>query len=526
MVSGLSPRTRGNLAVAVAEAPRHGPIPAHAGQPACSTSAATAPGAYPRARGATSWARRNRLGRQGLSPRTRGNQQIELGLADCLGPIPAHAGQPLGRRSRTPCCRAYPRARGATVADPITSGRHGGLSPRTRGNPQWSHGENRPHGPIPAHAGQPRRPTRANRLQGAYPRARGATLQGLGAPDVRLGLSPRTRGNRHGELRHPCGHGPIPAHAGQPPTYGGRDDRRRAYPRARGATRIAREECAKRGGLSPRTRGNRPRPARLLRRAGPIPAHAGQPGACGPRGPSNRAYPRARGATTLQSGCALLILGLSPRTRGNRVNAWRRCCCAGPIPAHAGQPGAGAAASGVLGAYPRARGATSAAICKRQPQRSLSPRTRGNRHVRCRHPPLFGPIPAHAGQPPSPAASRMRRRAYPRARGATFGLELLRVGLEGPSPRTRGNRPHSDGSHSPVRPIPAHAGQPSSWTCPSFRGGAYPRARGATQELPADYPYEEGLSPRTRGNLRRYAHSSGPHGPIPAHAGQPAYSAL
>ncbi len=207
-----------------------------------------------------------------------------------------------------------------------------------RGNPHGCRGGRRHSGPIPAHAGQPPSRPRRPQTRRAYPRACGATLTWSDGTVTTSGLSPRMRGNPVRKVTTFTQIGPIPAHAGQPSRGPPSSRRRGAYPRACGATEDVQPVAAAGDGLSPRMRGNLPVcsvPAGLL---GPIPAHAGQPGSRVPDRESGRAYPRACGATSATDFQASCASGLSPRMRGN---PWRRiwpCEPKGPIPAHAGQP--------------------------------------------------------------------------------------------------------------------------------------------------------------------------------------------
>ena len=195
-VNGLSPRTRGNRDVGVVHAHKARPIPAHAGEPCVQRRHVGLIQAYPRARGGTIHTVGKRFSITGLSPRTRGNLAALYDARIHPGPIPAHAGEPGVSSVAVVWCGAYPRARGGT-ARPLRIRRHSrGLSPRTRGNrtrplTPWDR-----TGPIPAHAGEPGRIGRHRARLGAYPRARGGTHQDWEDTTVRNGLSPRTRGNR------------------------------------------------------------------------------------------------------------------------------------------------------------------------------------------------------------------------------------------------------------------------------------------------------------------------------------------
>ena len=92
-----------------------------------------------------------------------------------------------------------------------------GLSPRMRGSPATTRGDDNAQGPIPAHAGEPARRWQAQPLARAYPRACGGAYTGPGQAGARAGLSPRMRGSQQLLDVAVADLGPIPAHAGEPP---------------------------------------------------------------------------------------------------------------------------------------------------------------------------------------------------------------------------------------------------------------------------------------------------------------------
>ena len=254
-------------------------------------------------------------------------------------------------------------------------------------------------------------------------------------------------------------------------------------------------------GLSPLTRGNRAHGQRLDATEGPIPAHAGQPGAAVECASCARAYPRSRGATIQSPASSVPTPGLSPLTRGNLLQHGDALLDEGPIPAHAGQPQSPRPPPETARAYPRSRGATQRAGHVTGDQRGLSPLTRGNPSRPGRRQKLRGPIPAHAGQPSAQGMSQAISGAYPRSRGATRAQasELRRA--YGLSPLTRGNQAAAIWQGLADGPIPAHAGQPAARCRPRPWSRAYPRSRGATPAGHRDRGNAEGLSPLTRGNL-------------------------
>ncbi len=172
-----------------------------------------------------------------------------------------------------------------------------GLSPLTRGNLSPCFLSSRHSGPIPAHAGEPRRTWRRCSGPWAYPRSRGGTPKPPFFNATVMGLSPLTRGNPVvgglGQLHV----GPIPAHAGEPALLPSSANLFRAYPRSRGGTQTRIHRRRHPSGLSPLTRGNLSLPAALTTRLGPIPAHAGEPVIERVLLYTVRAYPRSRGGT-------------------------------------------------------------------------------------------------------------------------------------------------------------------------------------------------------------------------------------
>ena len=152
----------------------------------------------------------------GLSPLTRGNLDPGREDQETRGPIPAHAGEPVGLIREAARLGAYPRSRGGTTPRPARPFAARGLSPLTRGN-LWDESKCwRSGGPIPAHAGEPRPLVTSSKTTGAYPRSRGGTRSAEYKTQRDDGLSPLTRGNHFPSARKPSPGGPIPAHAGEP----------------------------------------------------------------------------------------------------------------------------------------------------------------------------------------------------------------------------------------------------------------------------------------------------------------------
>ena len=315
--NGLSPPTRGNRMMRFSLTATSGSIPAHAGEPAGERHCGVVRRVYPRPRGGTGKSEVNRAREWGLSPPTRGNLSAVNRAERPRGSIPAHAGEPPTCGTRTSIAGVYPRPRGGTGGGESPAALWQGLSPPTRGNrtrADWLRDAGRS---IPAHAGEPAGRRRVARKAAVYPRPRGGTPMPLPMIAVSMGLSPPTRGNQRLSRRRRALAGSIPAHAGEP---GGGDraaDFQPVYPRPRGGTRRRRRTRFQRKGLSPPTRGNRVRS--VLGRAHPrsIPAHAGEPRYVRPQVVHSRVYPRPRGGTVGFVVVFRRLRGLSPPTRGN-----------------------------------------------------------------------------------------------------------------------------------------------------------------------------------------------------------------
>ena len=274
-----------------------------------------------------------------------------------------------------------------------------GLSPRVRGNPRAGPGVSRGGGSIPAGAGEPGRRGAFSGRPGVYPRGCGGTPARSTQPPLRPGLSPRVRGNRRPLTRGPKLVGSIPAGAGEPASGPGRIARRGVYPRGCGGTGASWRVLRPAGGLSPRVRGNPPRDTARSEKDGSIPAGAGEPSATDPPAITSEVYPRGCGGTSLADAMVADIEGLSPRVRGNRVGGPGRARRPGSIPAGAGEPPSGLESRPCSQVYPRGCGGTRAARVPILVPGGLSPRVRGNRSVVAWGETPIRSIPAGAGEP-------------------------------------------------------------------------------------------------------------------------------
>ena len=173
-----------------------------------------------------------------------------------MGSIPASAGEPDNRLSKRFRREVYPRECGGTrpARNDITADE--GLSPRVRGNPDLEAKTATPVGSIPASAGEPKGCELVGRILEVYPRECGGTISPGFGNQISAGLSPRVRGNRLGDGDHVQRVGSIPASAGEPKVAGAFAWPARVYPRECGGTAAASDSVACWKGLSPRVRGN------------------------------------------------------------------------------------------------------------------------------------------------------------------------------------------------------------------------------------------------------------------------------
>ena len=398
-IDGLSPRVRGNRVLELGLPAQRGSIPACAGEPSSGAGPTRPTGVYPRVCGGTAEYVGRGDFRHGLSPRVRGNRRRRDRDRHDGGSIPACAGEP-GRPGRPRRIRrVYPRVCGGTPPSTHDSSPLGGLSPRVRGNHPGACAGPHPRGSIPACAGEPSAPGRSRRPRWVYPRVCGGTRREARDELLQSGLSPRVRGNRHPRAAPGADARSIPACAGEPTTWRIRRSTARVYPRVCGGTEAERPLDVSTSGLSPRVRGNHDARRGDQRRAGSIPACAGEPPPRGSDRRGGRVYPRVCGGTQgpheLRDGDP----GLSPRVRGNRVEEEAGDAPVGSIPACAGEPSSSMRRRPCSGVYPRVCGGTGLPSRRQLDLAGLSPRVRGNRE-RLRHAARHaGSIPACAGEP-------------------------------------------------------------------------------------------------------------------------------
>ena len=214
-------------------------------------------------------------------------------------------------------------------------------------------------------------------------------------------------------------------------------------------------------GLSPRVRGN-PRLRRgRVPQTGSIPACAGEPRHDHLNPKRNR--------------------GLSPRVRGNLVLLQRCSVRRRSIPACAGEPGLHPSTYSTTRVYPRVCGGTGGEIGHLEHVHGLSPRVRGNPHLRGGGLEGDGSIPACAGEPTRTGRACATTRVYPRVCGGTDHAFAAAVTPSGLSPRVRGNRYARPDVGVGAGSIPACAGEPGASSDGPCQARVYPRVCGGTQ---------------------------------------------
>ena len=195
-------------------------------------------------------------------------------------------------------------------------------------------------------------------------------------------------------------------------------------------------------------------------------------------------YPRVCGGTTGTPISGAYEDGLSPRVRGNLMDAGRDRLGPGSIPACAGEPLVHSTSVLAWAVYPRVCGGTSWTLGGIASSLGLSPRVRGNRLRRSRVRVGRRSIPACAGEPSLRLSAFPARRVYPRVCGGTLREDSGRARGWGLSPRVRGNLRCDLSRKGDFRSIPACAGEPAG--CPSSTATAavFPRVCGGTTLTP------------------------------------------
>ena len=425
-----------------------------------------------------------------------------------------------------PMSGVYPRVCGGTCSYLRPFPIKLGLSPRVRGNPvDWRHAEASVRS-IPACAGEPLKATQDYLTQKVYPRVCGGTANARRNVRRVMGLSPRVRGNHHHASALLEVVGSIPACAGEPLLGWSLPHSSQVYPRVCGGTSAMMFSNVRTSGLSPRVRGNPryiPLPAATVRS---IPACAGEPVGSHATLARYEVYPRVCGGTLVAFCSSHCVLGLSPRVRGNLTTPKMPSTLIGSIPACAGEPATVAMPISRCKVYPRVCGGTALTAMESGVNAGLSPRVRGNLISLSTWKPPVRSIPACAGEPHRGETWQDTLSVYPRVCGGTCLLPSLLFENRGLSPRVRGNLVTDIIAHASHRSIPACAGEPRLSSGQRQTRRVYPRVCGGTVGSAVDVLTKGGLSPRVRGNRRVVSAHTTYTRSIPACAGEPSSLAL
>jgi len=231
-------------------------IPACAGESLHQEAAAEPQRVYPRVCGGITLEVPGQRGKNGLSPRVRGNRRLGKPLRLLSWSIPACAGESYPAATAATAATVYPRVCGGiTLEVPGQRGKMG-LSPRVRGNPVKVRDEISPSRSIPACAGESQRMSYGSASASVYPRVCGGISMTNWLIFPPVGLSPRVRGNRFSIFLLLKWKGSIPACAGESRLASQKNGWTKVYPRVCGGiASIASGQCSN-WGLSPRVRGN------------------------------------------------------------------------------------------------------------------------------------------------------------------------------------------------------------------------------------------------------------------------------
>ncbi len=219
-------------------------------------------------------------------------------------------------------------------------------------------------------------------------------------------------------------------------------------------------------GLSPRVRGSLGDRDLARGRDRSIPACAGEPRPPSAGGPTPPVYPRVCGGARWINPIPTSNAGLSPRVRGSLGGLHQHLVTLRSIPACAGEPARRLSTFCSGEVYPRVCGGAVNVRLPGQPGKGLSPRVRGSPSGLDQPSVYVRSIPACAGEPQAPSASRSLKGVYPRVCGGAFGSDSGIHRSSGLSPRVRGSPHRSRVFANLVRSIPACAGEPSQ-LCPT-----------------------------------------------------------
>ena len=482
--SGPSPRVRGTLSAQRGIRARRGSIPACAGNPGWRRSNSRRAQVHPRVCGEPVVSMASEMRDMGPSPRVRGTLRRRSPDRQSIRSIPACAGNPAAPCRRTCRSRVHPRVCGEPVVDRGLDAAVAGPSPRVRGTRARGRRRHDRHGSIPACAGNPRRPCARRGWGPVHPRVCGEPSARAARKGSPPGPSPRVRGTRGSRIGPRAGERSIPACAGNPRCAWSACRPTRVHPRVCGEPAGAHAAARISSGPSPRVRGTPERAASPRSAAGSIPACAGNPWARAAWRTSRRVHPRVCGEPAEKAAERPDDAGPSPRVRGTLPQRRARGRRAGSIPACAGNPCSACTTPIRTRVHPRVCGEPARTSATRRANGGPSPRVRGTRLPGRPESKPRGSIPACAGNPTSTRAPSSWRRVHPRVCGEPDLSVDLRESVHGPSPRVRGTPRLRPAPAAVAGSIPACAGNPT-YADLDIDGddGPSPRVRGTLCQL-------------------------------------------
>ena len=253
---------------------------------------------------------------------------------------------------------------------------------------------------------------------------------------------------------------------------------------------------------------------------GIIPAGAGRSSDAAPFARTNRDHPRGCGEKGREMINDQLLLGSSPRVRGEARKPTSPRARSGIIPAGAGRSQNVRFCHLVLRDHPRGCGEKVVSVGLHSMTTGSSPRVRGEDNRRHAVIVVDGIIPAGAGRSETTAGRGARGRDHPRGcgeKGRPAGVDLAALGS---SPRVRGEDGQSCALVNLHGIIPAGAGRSGRCRRALPRPGDHPRGCGEKRGGAGRFGRCGGSSPRVRGEVDTRGLGRGGGGIIPAGAGR------
>ncbi len=210
-------------------------------------------------------------------------------------------------------------------------------------------------------------------------------------------------------------------------------------------------------------------------------------------------YPRSRGEQRTYAVQPYPVHGLSPLARGTGGVNWFRMNINRFIPARAGNSTTNLATCRRRSVYPRSRGEQPRAAMQITLDDGLSPLARGTENTFLKLAAFLRFIPARAGNRDLQKRLTASHPVYPRSRGEQRTFTPTGRSSNGLSPLARGTVMDALEQATPMRFIPARAGNRLEGALASGKLTVYPRSRGEQWYRDGPASRAAGLSPLARG---------------------------